>query len=110
MDSRQKYTADYFKETENGFLFSFDSNLVLDFMELDMSTSLQIVAQIEYYVDQYHTIAPPVAYELCGAVKGENPFFYIISIDNTEHMIFEFLFEVDSDTYLDWYNENLEIS
>lgn len=109
MDSRQKFT-EALKETEDGFLYTFDSNLVLDLMELNVSTAIQIVMHIEAYVNQYWTIAPEVTYELCGVVKGENPFFYIVSIDNSEHMIFEFLFEVDSDTYLDWYNENLVIS
>ena len=110
MDLRQKFTANNYKETEDFYTISFDSNLISNLEELGESKSSEIVRQIEYYVNEYHKILPPITYELCGVVKGENPFYYIIGIDNTEHMIFEFLFEVDSDTYLDWYNENLEIS
>jgi len=34
----------------------------------------------------------------------------LLYIDNTNHMIFEFLEQIDSDTYLDYYNKNMVIT
>ena len=108
MDLRQTFT-EALKETEDGFLYTFDSNFVLDLMNLDLFKSVQIVMQIEKFVDNAYVTAPDETFEICGVTKGENPFYYLMHIDNTNHMIFEFLEQIDSDTYLDYYNKNMVI-
>jgi len=109
MDSKQIFT-EALKETEDGFLYTFDSNFVLDLMNLDLFKSVQIVMQIEKFVDNAYVTAPEETFEICGVTKGENPFYYLLYIDNTNHMIFEFLEQIDSDTYLDYYNKNMVIT
>tara|TARA_R110000744_G_scaffold297217_1_gene407005 strand:+ start:50 stop:385 length:336 start_codon:yes stop_codon:yes gene_type:complete len=109
MDLRQTFT-EALNETKNGFLYTFDSNFVLDLMNLDLFKSIDMVRQIEKYVDNAYVTAPDETFELCGVIKGSNPFYFLIVIDNINHMIFEYMVEIDSDTYLDYYNKNMVIN
>ena len=109
MDSKQTF-SEALRETADGFLYTFESNFALDLMNLELFKSVQIVMQIEKFVDNAYVTAPDECFDICGVTRGDDPFFYLMSIDNTNHMVFEYLVEISSDEYLDYYNKNMVVS
>jgi hypothetical protein len=108
MDSMRKYTEA--NTTYEGYLYTFDSNFVLELMRLDLTTSVPIVMQVERYVDRNYTDSPDDTFELAGVVGKENPFYFLIEVSHYDDMIFENLHQIDSDTFLDYYNKNMLLS
>ena len=108
MDSMRKYTEA--NTTYEGYLYTFDSNFVLELMRLDLTTSVPIVMQVERYVDRNYTDSPDDNFELAGVVGKENPFYFLIEVSHYDDMIFENLHQIDSDTFLDYYNKNMLLS
>jgi len=109
MDSRQTYSEVNGKSTE-GFLYTFDSDFVLELMRHDLFTSVPIVVQIERYVDINYTESPYDVLELAGVIKKENPFFFVVVLSHYDEMIFENFYKINSDNYLDYYNKNMLLS
>ena len=107
MDSTRKYTEVNASECE-GYLYTFDSDFVLSLMRLDLYTSVPVVVQIERYVDNYYNFSPNDVIELAGVVKKEKPFFFMVILSHyNDDMVFENLYEIGSDPYLDYYNKNM---
>tara|TARA_R100001460_G_scaffold36444_2_gene69953 strand:+ start:2746 stop:2991 length:246 start_codon:yes stop_codon:yes gene_type:complete len=79
-------------------------------MRLDLTTSVPIVMQVERYVDRNYTYSPGATFELAGVVGKENPFYFLIEVYHNDDMIFENLHQIDSDTFLDYYNKNMLLS
>ena len=109
MDSEQKYTK--VRETElSGFIYTFESDFVLELMRLELTTSICLVLQIERYVEENYMYTYDKEFELAGVVKTDDPFYYIIELEHHEHLMFCRLHKTDSDTYLDYYNKNMVIT
>jgi len=109
MDSKQTF-SEALRETADGFLYTFESNFALYLMNLELFKSVQIVMQIEKFVENAYVSAPDECFDICGVTRGDDPFFYLMSIDNTNHMVFEDLVEISSDEYLDYYNKNMVVT
>ena len=109
MDSGQKFTK--VRETQDsGFVYTFESDFVLELMRLKLTTSICLVMQIERYVDQNYMHLPDEDFELAGVVKTDKPYYYIMELQHVDHLMFCRLHKTDSDTYLDYYNKNMVIT
>tara|TARA_B100002019_G_scaffold123126_1_gene105941 strand:+ start:391 stop:726 length:336 start_codon:yes stop_codon:yes gene_type:complete len=106
MDLKQKYTEVNISES-GGITYSFDNNFVLALMDLDLVYSIQIVMQVERYVDNNYDKPTNSVVELAGVVKGKTPYYFLIDLWHFDNMLFENMMEIDSDMYLDYYNKNL---
>tara|TARA_R100000781_G_scaffold5211_1_gene5908 strand:+ start:4044 stop:4379 length:336 start_codon:yes stop_codon:yes gene_type:complete len=105
MGFRRKYTevnSDYNKDV----LYTFDSDFVLELMRLEIIVSIPIVMQIEKYVDDNHNYSPEDVLELAGVIKHLTPFYFVVVLSHYEDMVFQGLYEISSDEYLDYYNKN----
>tara|TARA_R110002012_G_scaffold193575_3_gene361185 strand:- start:5518 stop:5853 length:336 start_codon:yes stop_codon:yes gene_type:complete len=109
MDSTRKYTEVNASSYE-GYLYTFDSDFVLELMRHDLYTSVPIVMQIERYVDINYIESPDDVLELAGVIKREKPFFFVVVLSHYDDMVFETLHEISSDAYLDYYNKNMLLS
>ncbi len=105
MDFRQKYTEVSLSYNE-GVLYTFDSDFVLELMRHDLMTSVPIVMQIEKYVDHNYNYPLDDVVELAGVIKHETPFYFVVTLSHYDEMIFQSLYPIDSDEYLDYYNKN----
>jgi hypothetical protein len=106
MDSKQKYT-ELNPNSYEGYLYTFDSNFVLELMSLDLYTSIPIVMQVEEYVDHNYCDTPNDVLELAGVVRKDKPYFFLVELSHYDDMVFENLHKIDSDTFLDYYNKNM---
>jgi hypothetical protein len=106
MDSKQKYT-ELNPNSYEGYLYTFDSNFVLELMSLDLYTSIPIVMQVEEYVDHNYCDTPNDVLELAGVVSKDKPYFFLVELSHYDDMVFENLHKIDSDTFLDYYNKNM---
>ena len=108
MDSTRRYTEA--NASYEGFLYTFDSDFVLELMRHVMFTSVPIVMQIERYVDINYIESPYDVIELAGVIKKEEPFFFVVLLSHYDEMVFENLLEISSDAYLDYHNKNMLLS
>tara|TARA_R110002012_G_C11363164_1_gene581111 strand:- start:307 stop:633 length:327 start_codon:yes stop_codon:yes gene_type:complete len=104
MDSTRKYTE--VNASYEGYLYTFDSDFVLELMRVDLYTSVPIVTMIERYVDQNYIYSPDDVMEVAGVLKRENPYYFVVVLSHYDDMVFESLHEITSDEYLDYYNKN----
>tara|TARA_R100001460_G_scaffold70191_1_gene110797 strand:- start:260 stop:598 length:339 start_codon:yes stop_codon:yes gene_type:complete len=109
MDSRRKFTEVNTSSFE-GYLYTFDSDFVLELMRHDLYTSVPIVMQIERYVDRNYVESPDDVLELAGVLKRKTPFYFVVVLSHYDEMVFENLHEISSDAYLDYYNKNMLLS
>ena len=109
MGFRRKYT-EVSSSYNEGVLYTFDSDFVLELMRHDLMTSVPIVMQIEKYVDNnYHSSVDDVL-ELAGVIKNTTPFYFVVILSHYDEMVFQRLFPIDADAYLDYYNKNMLLS
>ena len=104
MDSTRKFTE--VNASYEGYLYTFDSDFVLELMRLDLYTSVPIVMMIEKYVDQNYTLSPYDVMEVAGVIKRKKPYFFVVVISHYDDIIFESLHKITSDEYLDYLNKN----
>tara|TARA_R100001440_G_C2437459_1_gene105593 strand:- start:142 stop:480 length:339 start_codon:yes stop_codon:yes gene_type:complete len=109
MDSRHRYT-EVNASSYSGYVYTFDSDFVLELMRLDLYTSVPIVIQIEKYVDENYNDTPDDRFELAGVVRRKKPYYFVVELSHYDDMIFENLHNIDSDTFLDYYNKNMLLS
>ena len=74
MDSMRKYTE--VNASYEGYLYTFDSDFVLELMRHDLYTSVPIVMQIERYVDRNYVESPDDVLELAGVLKRKKSFLF----------------------------------
>ena len=104
MDSTRKYIE--VNASCEGYLYTFDSDFVLELMRVDLYTSVPIVMMIERYVDQNYIYSPNDVMEVAGVLKREKPYYFVVVLSHYDDMVFESLHEITSDEYLDYYNKN----
>ncbi len=104
MDSTRKFTE--VNASYEGYLYTFDSDFVLELMRVDLYTSVPIVMLIERYVDQNYINSPNDVTEVAGVLKREKPYYFVVVLSHYDDMVFESLHEITSDEYLDYYNKN----
>ena len=106
MDSRHRY-IEVNASSYKGYVYTFDSDFVLELMRLKLHTSITLIMQIEKYVDANYRYAPDDRFELAGVVGKEEPYYFLVELSHYDDMIFENLHKIDSDTFLDYYNKNM---
>lgn len=109
MDSRHRYT-EVNASSYKGYLYTFDSDFVLELMRLNLYTSIPIIMQIEKYVDTHFYDTPDDRFELAGVVGRNKPYYFVVELSHYDDMIFDSLHKIDSDTFLDYYNKNMLLS
>ena len=109
MDLKPKYIK--VRNTDKqGYMYTFESDFVLELMRLDLEKSISLVLQIEKYLDDNYLFSPDDEFEIAGVIKLIEPYYYLMEVVHLEHIMFCSLSEIDSDTYLDYYNKNMVIS
>ena len=106
MALKQRYTKVH--ETEDqGYMYTFESDFILELMRLDLEKSVSLILQIEKYIDENYLYTPiNEEFELAGVIKLNNPYFFVMMVLHVDHITFLSLTAIDSDTYLDYYNKN----
>jgi len=105
MDLEQRYIKVH--ETEDhGYMYTFESDFILELMRLDLEKSVSLVLQIENYIDHNYLYTPDDEFELAGVIKLKEPYFFVMSVLDVHHITFLSLTTIDSDSYLDYYNKN----
>ena len=105
MDLPRKFTEVNASE-QNGVFYSFDNDFVAALMDMEVILAVQIVMQVERYVDNNYKTPLNRVTELAGVIKGKEPFFFLVDLWHYDSMLFERLYQIDSDSYLDYYNKN----
>jgi len=105
MDLEQRYIKVH--ETEDqGYMYTFESDFILELMRLDLEKSVSLVLQIEKYLDDNYLYTPDDEFELAGVIKVEVPYFFVMEVIHLDYIMFHSLRTIDSDSYLDYYNKN----
>ena len=105
MDLKQRYIKVH-KTEEQGYMYTFESDFILELMRLDLEKSVSLVLQIEKYLDENYLFTPDDEFELAGVIRLKVPYYFVMEVINLEHIMFQSLRTIDSDSYLDYYNKN----
>tara|TARA_R110001592_G_scaffold248891_1_gene511295 strand:+ start:644 stop:976 length:333 start_codon:yes stop_codon:yes gene_type:complete len=106
MDLKPKFIKVH-NTDKQGYIYTFESDFVLELMRLDLEKSIILVLQIEKYLDDNYLFSPDDEFELAGVIKLKDPYYFVMEVVHLEHIMFCSLTAIDSDSYLDYYNKNL---
>ena len=106
MDLEQRYIKVH-ETKKQGYMYTFESDFILELMRLDLQKSVSLILQIESYIDENYLFTPDGEFELAGVIKGSAPYYFVMLVAHFDHIQFCDLHKISSNQYLDYYNKNL---
>ena len=107
MDSKYKFLEVH--ETYLGEVYTFEGDFLFQLMRMGLHKAVQIVIQIEIFMDKNELTDQFSTYEYAGVLKGKEPDFFKLEIKYDTHPVFSNIQTISSDDYLDYYNINLTL-